>query len=88
MLCKPWLLRSSHIVSTVLSVVRNAIEITYKKKSEARVESTYVPRSEDGSVPVAHHDVVAIGESVAAGAIANALLALLELFHQLEITGN
>jgi hypothetical protein len=37
-------------------------------------------RADDSAVPVGHHDIVSILEAVGAGAIADALLALLELF--------
>jgi hypothetical protein len=44
-------------------------------------------RSDDGSVPVAHKDIVSIFEAVRARPIANALLALLELLQQTEVSG-
>jgi hypothetical protein len=41
--------------------------------------------ADDGAVPVAHHIVVAVLEAVGARAVADALLALLELLEQAEI---
>ena len=41
--------------------------------------------ADDGAVPLAHEDVVAVLEAVGARAVADALLALLELFEQAEI---
>lgn len=45
-----------------------------------------VAGSEDGGVPVGHHDVVIVGQTVAAGVIAEALLSLLELLQELKVT--
>lgn len=42
-------------------------------------------RTDDSAVPIAHHDIVAVFETIGARAIANALLALLELFQQTKI---
>ena len=53
------------------------------------VNDGVMPRPDDGSVPVAHHDIVAILEvTVGAGPIADAFLALLELFEKTEISRN
>lgn len=49
---------------------------------------TYVAGSEDGGVPVGHHDVVIVSQAVAAGVIAEALLSLLELLQELKVTWN
>ena len=45
-------------------------------------------RANDCAVPVAHHDIVSILETVRAGAVADALLAFLELLKQAEISGH
>ena len=45
-------------------------------------------RSDDSAVPVAHHDIVAVLEAVRARAIADTLLALLELLEQAEVPGD
>lgn len=42
-------------------------------------------RANDRAVPVGHHDIVSILETVRARAIANALLALLQFFQEAEI---
>lgn len=44
--------------------------------------------SDDSAVPVAHHDIVAVLEAIRARAIADALLALLELLEQAEVPGD
>ena len=44
-----------------------------------------MPWADDCAIPVAHHDIVAILEAVRARAVADALLALLELLEQPEI---
>ena len=44
-----------------------------------------MPWADDGAVPVAHHDIVSILETIRAGAIADALLDLLELLEQTEV---
>lgn len=56
-----------------------------KKENGCHVARTYVGRSNDGASPAREHAVVGIGETVADGAIANTLLALLELLKQLEV---
>ena len=43
-------------------------------------------RADDCAVPVAHHDIVSILETIRAGAVADTLLALLELLEQTEVT--
>ena len=50
-----------------------------------RNKSAYMSRSNDCAVPVAHHDIVSVLETIRAGAIADALLAFLELFKQAEV---
>lgn len=45
----------------------------------------YMSWTDDGSIPVAHEDVVSIFETVRARAITDALLALLEFFEQAEV---
>lgn len=40
----------------------------------------------DCPVPVAHHDIVSILETIRAGAVADTLLALLELLEETEVT--
>jgi len=52
------------------------------------VEGAYVSRADYGAVPVAHQDIIAIFEAVRARAVADALLALLELLEKTEIPGN
>lgn len=49
---------------------------------------TYVAGSEDGGVPVGHHDVVIVGQAIAAGVIADAFLSLLELLQELKVAWN
>ena len=51
-------------------------------------QSTYVSWADDCAVPVAHHDIVPILETVGARAVADALLALLELLKEAEIPGD
>lgn len=41
-------------------------------------QSTYMTRANDGTVPVAHHDIVAIFQAIGTRAVTDALLALLE----------
>jgi hypothetical protein len=48
----------------------------------------YVPWADDRAVPVAHQDIVAVLEPIRARAIADALLALLELLEKAEISWN
>ena len=45
-------------------------------------------RTDDRSIPVGHHNIVSILETVRAGAVADALLAFLELLKQAEISGH
>lgn len=47
---------------------------------------TNMSGANDCPVPVAHHDIVSILETIRAGAVANTLLALLELLEQTEVT--
>ena len=49
-------------------------------------KSTYVSWADDCAVPVAHHDIVSILETIRAGAVSNTLLALLELLEQTKVT--
>ena len=49
---------------------------------------TYMSWTDDGAVPVAHHDIVPVLETVGARAIADALLALLELLQEAEVSWN
>ena len=51
-------------------------------------ERTYVSWADDCAVPVAHHDIVSILETIGARAVADALLALLELLEETEIPGD
>ena len=51
-------------------------------------KATYVPWANDGAVPVAHHDIVSILETVRTRAVSDTLLALLELFQETEIPWN
>ena len=55
-------------------------------RAETRVRrGAYMSWADDCAIPVAHHDIVAILEAVRARAVADALLALLELLEQPEI---
>lgn len=47
---------------------------------------TYMTRANDGSVPVAHHDIIAILQAIRTGAVADAFLALFEFFKEAEIS--
>ena len=49
---------------------------------------THMSRTDDSTCPVAHEDIVAILKTVRARAIADTLLALLELFEETEVPGN
>ena len=51
-------------------------------------KNTYVSWADDCAVPVAHHDIVSILETIRARAVADALLALLELLEQTEVARN
>ena len=44
-----------------------------------------MPRTDDGAIPVRHHDVVAIFQAVRAGSITDSLFALFKLFEEPEI---
>ena len=44
--------------------------------------------TDDGAVPMAHHDIVSVLETVGARAIADTLLALLELLQEAEVSWN
>ena len=48
----------------------------------------YMPGANNCALPMAHHDIVSILETIRARAITDALLALLELFEQSKITRN
>lgn len=50
--------------------------------------ATHMSWTDDCAVPVAHHDIVAILETVRARPVTNALLALLEFFEQPKIPGD
>ena len=52
------------------------------------IVGTYMPRANDGPIPVTHHDIVAIFQTVRARAIAYTFLAFLELLKKTEISGN
>ena len=52
------------------------------------LKTTYVSGADNSTVPVAHHDIVPILETIGARAVADALLALLELLEETEIPGN
>jgi hypothetical protein len=41
--------------------------------------------TDDGAIPVGHHDIVAIFQAVRARTIADALFALFEFFEELEV---
>ena len=45
-------------------------------------------RTDDRSIPVGHHNIVSILETVRTRAISDTLLALLELFQETEIPWN
>ena len=45
-------------------------------------------RSNNRAIPVAHHYIVTVLETVRAGTIADALLAFLKLFKQAKVAGN
>jgi hypothetical protein len=45
-------------------------------------------RANDCPIPVAHHDIVTIFQTVRARSIADAFLAFLELLKKAEISGN
>jgi len=45
-------------------------------------------RADNGAVPVAHRDIVAILETVRAGAVSDTLLALLKLFQEAKVSRN
>ena len=47
---------------------------------------TYMSRSDDCPVPVAHHDIVRIIETVRTRAVSDPLLALLELFEEPKVS--
>ena len=49
---------------------------------------TYMARANDGSIPIAHHDILAILQAIRARAIADTFLALLEFFKEAEISRN
>ena len=54
-------------------------------RSLPNIEHTHMSWPDDRAVPLAHHHVIAVLEAIRARAIANALLALLELLQQSEI---
>lgn len=60
----------------------------YEKVQAAIAPVTYVSRSKDSAVPVRHQHVISVRKSITAGTIPDTLLALLELFHQPEVTRN
>lgn len=68
--------------------LQHTLRLRAREEKSKRINLTYVSRAEDGPVPVGHQHIIAVLQSVTAGAIANALLSLLELLHQLEVTGN
>ena len=43
-------------------------------------------RTDDGAVPVAHHDIVAIFETVRARAVSDSFFALFELLEQAKVS--
>jgi hypothetical protein len=45
-------------------------------------------RANNGSIPIAHHDIIAILQAIRARAIADTFLALLEFFKEAEISRN
>jgi hypothetical protein len=49
---------------------------------------TYMTRSNDGAIPVAHRHVIAVFEAIGARAVADPLFALFELFKQAEVAWN
>ena len=51
-------------------------------------EYTDMSWTNDRAVPMAHHDIVSILETIRARAVADALLALLELLEQTEVARN
>ena len=66
---------------------RDADDVLRSRTGESWME-THMSWANDSAVPVAHHDIVAVLETVRARSIADALLALLELLEQSEIAGN
>lgn len=50
------------------------------RQNQMNVNDTNMTRTDNGAIPIAHHDVVSIFKTVGARAIADALLAFLELF--------
>lgn len=49
---------------------------------------TYMTRSNNGSIPVAHEDIIAVLQPIRARAIADTFLTLLEFFKEAEISWN
>jgi len=49
---------------------------------------TYMARANNGSIPIAHHDILAVLQAIRARAITNAFLAFLEFFKEAEISRN
>ena len=53
-----------------------------------RREDSYTGRANDGAIPVLHHDVLSVNQSVANGAISDPLLSFLKFFQQAKVTWN
>lgn len=49
---------------------------------------TYMAWADDRAIPLAHHDIVSILQTVRAGPITDAFLTFLELLEKAEIAGN
>lgn len=47
---------------------------------------SYMSWSDDSSIPVGHHDIVAIFETVRTGAIADSLFTFFEFFEEFKVT--
>lgn len=50
------------------------------------INSAYMTGTDDGAVPVAHHDIVAIFETVRARAVSDSFFALFKLLEQAKVS--
>lgn len=81
---------AAHDLKAVYTILVHSLCRRYSENRDAStiVRGTYVAGADDRAVPLAHHDIVSVLQTVRAGPIADAFLTFLELFEKEEIAGN